>query len=90
MKHKIQVLAIGLGLGLCATVGFSATAFADSTCYTGCQPPTTPYDGGSPPVTTSSAGLAFTGADIEGLAAVGAGALVGGGLLLRVRRRRAA
>ena len=36
-------------------------------------------------VTTSS--LPFTGADVEGLAIVGAGAVLAGGLLIRRRRR---
>lgn len=92
MKHKIQALVLGLGLGVCATVGISAAAFADTTCYTGCEPTVTTEPVSPPvvPTTSSSSGLAFTGADIEGLAAVGAGALVTGGLLLRIRRRRAA
>jgi hypothetical protein len=45
----------------------------------------------SAPVETVQApaagGLAFTGADIEGMAAVGAGALLVGGVLVRRSRR---
>lgn len=99
IRQKIRVLACGLGLGFCAAVGVSATAYATgTTCYTGCTP-TTPGGGSTPPavtsdggaVTASSSGLAFTGADIEGMVAVGGGALAVGGLLvLGGRRRRAA
>jgi hypothetical protein len=102
MKHRILALTMGLGLGLGATLGLSTSAFAYPICGTGlpgapsCSP-TTPPEGGPPttpsssgPVTSSSSALAFTGADIEGMTAFGAGALVAGGLLLRLRRHRAA
>jgi hypothetical protein len=42
----------------------------------------------NPPVASTSGGLALTGGDIEGMAAVGAGALVVGGLLVRRSRRQ--
>ena len=78
-------------------------AFADSssttpTCYTGCQAPqqgTTPTEPAVTPVVApvvpkqapTSGGLPFTGADIESMAAVGAGSLVLGGVLVRRSRR---
>ena len=44
-------------------------------------------DGGSPAaVSPVSSSLPFTGADVEELAVVGAGAILAGGLLLRRRR----
>lgn len=102
MRQKIRVLAFGLGLGLCLPVGLSATAYADPTCYVGCTPVTP--SGGSQPVVASSegssqkpsgsasnSGLAFSGADIEGAAAVGGTALLVGGLfVVGGRRLRAA
>jgi hypothetical protein len=99
---KSKLLGLGLGLTL-ATLGVAAVpataAFADSTCYTGCSTPvssippqvtptvvTTPAP--EPPlVQTNGGALPFTGADIEGMAAVGAGALVVGGLMVRRSRR---
>jgi hypothetical protein len=82
----------------------AAAAFGDAsqpaTCYTGC---TTPATGTSTPVTVApeplstpieptqapaAGGLPFTGADIEEMAAVGAGALVLGGLMVRRSRRQ--
>lgn len=97
IRHKIQALVLGLGIAFCATVGLSASAYATSTCYTGCEP-TTPSSSPPPVVTTShspstssSSALAFTGADIEGMVAIGGGALMGGGLLVfGGRRHRAA
>jgi hypothetical protein len=86
---------LGLGLGLTLTVAGvmvpAATASADSTCYTGCTPTTEP--GGPAPAEpvaakVSSSELAFTGADIEEMTAIGAGALIVGGVLLRRNRRR--
>jgi hypothetical protein len=85
---------LGLGLGLTLTVAGvmvpAATASAESTCYTGCTPVN---DGGHPPAEpvaakVSSSELAFTGADIEEMTAIGAGALIVGGVLLRRNRRR--
>jgi len=74
-------------------------ASADSTCYTGCSTPsgstipttavtqaTTPTLAKTEPVSSSS--LALTGADIEEMAAVGAGALVLGGVLVRRSRKQ--
>jgi hypothetical protein len=100
MKNKLLGLGLGLTLSTLGVVAVPATAsFADTTCYTGC---TTPATGTSTPVTVApqpmstpiepvqapaAAGLPFTGADIEGMATVGAGALVLGGLMVRRSRR---
>ena len=102
MKSEMKSKLLGLGLGLAlTTVGVAAVpataAFADSTCYTGCttpatSPPSTPLvsQPAAVPVEPTAAGAAslpFTGADIEGMAAIGAGALVAGGLMVRRSRR---
>ncbi|HLM96866.1 MAG TPA: hypothetical protein VK283_11165 [Acidimicrobiales bacterium] len=104
MKSKLLGLGLGLtmsALGVAAVP--AAAAFADTsvqpaTCYTGC---TTPATGTSTPVTVApqplqvapvqepaASGLPFTGADIEEMAAVGAGALVLGGVMVRRSRRQ--
>jgi hypothetical protein len=92
---KIRWLGLGLGtvLTLAGVMVPAVTASADtgSTCYTGCSaPPPSRHD--PLPVTkatsVSSADLAFTGADIEEMTALGAGALVVGGVLVRRSRRR--
>ncbi|MGD0378691.1 MAG: hypothetical protein ABSC30_01775 [Acidimicrobiales bacterium] len=71
-----------------------------TTCYTGCTtvitspPPTTPTPQVTTPapepklaVSAGSASLPFTGADIEEMAAVGAGALLVGGFMVRRSRK---
>jgi hypothetical protein len=100
MRSKLLGLGLGLTLSTLGVVAVPSMAFADATCYTGC---TTPATGVSTPVTpmnlpatpsapiepqqAQSSGLALTGADIEGMATIGAGALVVGGLLVRRSRR---
>ena len=100
MKSKL----VGLGLGFAAlstlgVVAVPAVAYADATtgnttCYTGCSAPlvTTPTPTvvapTEPKQAAASGGLAFTGADIEGMAAIGAGALVVGGAMVRRSRRQ--
>jgi hypothetical protein len=98
MRSKLLGLGLGLTLSTLGVVAVPSMAFADATCYTGC---TTPATGVSTPVTPmnlpaapvepqqaqSAGGLALTGADIEGMATIGAGALVVGGLLVRRSRR---
>jgi hypothetical protein len=98
--QRVLAAACGPALGvlLAVPVGglLAGAAGADSSCYTGCNTQTTTVtpagantaaakttDG---PTTTSS-GLAFTGADIEEMAAIGAAA-IGVGALLVVRSRR--
>lgn len=82
-----------------AAAAFADTSVQPATCYTGC---TTPATGTSTPVTPAplplstpiapvqepaAGGLPFTGADIEEMAAVGAGALMLGGFMVRRSRR---
>ena len=99
---KSKLLGLGLGIAAMSTLGVvaaPAVAYADSTCYTGCAgttgstvpPQVVTATTVAPPVepkAASSSGLAFTGADIEGMAAIGAGALVVGGALVRRSRRQ--
>jgi len=103
MKKKILGMGFGLTMATLgvvavpATVAFADTSTAPSTCYTGCsapqqvtppvtEPPSAPIT--APPVAApTQASLPFTGADIEGMAAIGAGALVLGGVLVRRSRR---
>jgi hypothetical protein len=102
MRRQFLVPGLVLALTTLAVVEIPTTAYADSTCYTGCTTSVTgsstpPATGAQPSVTvppiapktaTSARGLAFTGADIEALAIVGAGALVVGGVVVRRSRRR--
>jgi LPXTG-motif cell wall-anchored protein len=104
MKSKLLGLGLGVALSTLGVAAVPAMAFADSTCYTGCSapsqgqnqpPPAAPSEPVSAPTQASSqasgGGLPFTGADIEAMAAVGAGALlVGGALVHRSRRQRRA
>jgi hypothetical protein len=100
MRSKLLGLGLGLTLSTLGVVAVPSMAFADATCYTGC---TTPLTGVSTPVVTpavvttpapppiepaqAATGLALTGADIEGMATIGAGALLVGGLMVRRSRR---
>jgi LPXTG-motif cell wall-anchored protein len=105
-----QRLCIGTGFAVASMfavpasmVAFPAVAGADTTCYTGCTPPTVspasvppPSPSSTKPVHTTastavngSSSLPFTGADIGELAVVGVGAVVIGGVLARRRRRTA-
>jgi hypothetical protein len=100
MRSKLLGLGLGLTLSTLGVVAVPSMAFADTSCYTGC---TTPLTGVSTPVVTPPAvttpasapiepaqaatGLALTGADIESMAAIGGGALVVGGLMVRRSRR---
>jgi hypothetical protein len=93
-----QRICIGSGLALASVFAVPGMASADTTCYTGCTPPTVSPSSVPPPTThgtdplrttsvaNGSSSLPFTGADIGELAAVGAGAIVIGGVLARRRR----
>jgi hypothetical protein len=95
-----QRICIGSGLALTSLFVVPTVAgAADTGCYTGCTPPTVsnntvppPAPRQTDPVHTSasmgngSASLPFTGADVGELAAIGAGAIVIGGVLARRRR----
>ncbi len=104
MRKKFLVLGLLLAVTTLGVAAVSAAAYADSTCYTGCTTPitgnsTTPVTVAPTPATslpivpktaTTSGGLALTGADIGGVATIGAGALVVGGLMIRRSRRHRA
>jgi len=91
-----QRICIGSSIAVASLFAVPAVAGADPTCYTGCTPSVVANNSTVPPRTdpattasvSSSSSLPFTGADVGELAAVGAGAIVVGGLL--VRRRRSA
>jgi LPXTG-motif cell wall-anchored protein len=101
MQRRFVALGLVLALTTLGVATFPTTAFAATTCYTGCTTtsvtnPSAPTTAVIPHVTappatkatSSSGGLALTGADIEAMAVVGAGALVLGGLMVRRSRRR--
>ena len=93
-----QRICIGSSIALASLFAVPAVAGADTTCYTGCTPSTVANNSTVPPGPTTSrtdplpgtvngsSSLPFTGADIGELAAVGAGAIVVGGVLARRRR----
>jgi hypothetical protein len=103
MRSKLLGLGLGLTLSTLGVVAVPTMAFADaSTCYTGCETPmtgvstpttptagivVTPAQAPIEPKQASATGLALTGADIEGMVTIGAGALVVGGLMVRRSRR---
>jgi hypothetical protein len=100
MKKRILGLGLGLAMSTVGVVALPTMASADtSTCYTGCSAPTSGVTPPAEPVVApvsapveptqapASGGLPFTGADIESMAAVGAGALLVGGALVRRSRR---
>ena len=68
----------------------AGAAFAEGTCYTNCSP-TTPTDPGATvagkTATKSASTLPFTGSDVAGIAAIGAGAAVAGALMVRHSKR---
>ena len=105
MNRKLLGLGFGAALSVFGVVAIPSAAFADSTCYTGCSTPSSGSNNSvtpaapsapaaaqtAPPSNPASGGLAFTGADIAEMAAVGGGALlVGGALMQRSRRQRRA
>lgn len=103
MRRWMAALTLAVPVTGAALAWAPTAATADTTCYTGCSPttpPVTPNTGGGggsdgssvpAPATTAASGLAFTGADIAEMSALGAGAIaVGGVLVVRSRRRRPA
>jgi hypothetical protein len=92
-----QRICIGSSIAVASLFAVPAIAGAD-TCYTGCAPPAVannstvrpPTDAANTTASVSgSSSLPFTGADVGELAAVGAGAIVVGGVLTRRRRHSA-
>ncbi len=100
--RSVLIGIAALALSLVAMPTVTAGATSDPGCYVGCTPsqggsggtpplttdPTPAASGGSTGGSSSSGttSLPFTGADVEELAAIGVGALVVGGLLVRRRR----
>jgi hypothetical protein len=89
-----QRICIGSSIAVASLFAVPAIAGAD-TCYTGCEPAAVANNSTVPPPTgaanttaavSGSSSLPFTGADVGELGAVGAGAIVVGGLLARRRR----
>jgi len=102
MKTLTWTKRIGIGTGIALASMFAVPTVAgaaNTTCYTGCTPPTvspstvlpppppSPQTAASTTIANGSSSLPFTGADIGELAAVGVGAVVIGGVLTRRRRR---
>lgn len=98
MKTKIRAIALGAGLSVAPIAMLAApmAAHADTTCYTSCTTTTTTPTGSAAagaattttsPVTGAAAALPFTGADIGEMAAVGAGAILLGAVMVRRNRR---
>ena len=98
---RTQGICVAVGIAVTSLVALPSIAGADTTCYTGCKPPTVspsavtvspkttdPVRTAAVATTTSngSSSLPFTGADVGELAAVGLGAVVIGGVLTRRRR----
>lgn len=95
-----QHICLATGIALASLVAVPSIAGADTTCYTGCKPPTVSptvvpvspkttdpgHTGAVATTTNASSSLPFTGADVGELAAVGIGAVVIGGVLTRRRR----
>lgn len=82
-----MIAASGIVLGAFVPAG---TAFAEGSCYTNCTTPT-PTDPGAhvagKTAVKSASTLPFTGSDVAGIAAIGAGTLLAGGLMVRHSRR---
>jgi len=99
MERRYLVLGLIVALTTLGVAAFPAAAYATPTCYTGCTtttsisiPPTTVVVPAvtAPPASkaSGSGGLALTGADVEAMVVVGAGAVVLGALMVRRSRRR--
>lgn len=80
-----------------AATGIAFVAFAPTAAHAACYPScgtSTSTDPGKPTTvaakTTSSSTLPFTGGDVAGIAAIGAGAVLAGAVIVRQSRRRAA
>ena len=95
-KRILGVAFLLLALAMLSVGAVPRAAYGDATCYTGCTTQTTSRTSPSatvvapvqPKVAAHSGGLALTGADIEGMAIIGAGACLVGALMVRRSRRR--
>jgi len=85
-KQRATRFAVASGIAFVAIAPTAAMAYPDP------GTPTTPSDPGSAVkanTATKSATLPFTGGDVTGLAAIGAGAVLAGAVIVRQSRRRA-
>jgi hypothetical protein len=97
---KLRVLGTGVAMAASLTgvaVLASPAASYAASCYTGCHTSTPPKTAGGAPTstdpasgitTTSAHALAFTGANVVLPTGIGAGAVIVGGTLMMVGRRR--
>jgi hypothetical protein len=86
LKQRAARFAVASGIAFVAIAPTAAMAYPDP------NPPSTPTDPGAQveaAKTTKSATLPFTGGDVAGLAAIGAGAVVAGAVVVRQSRRKA-
>jgi len=90
MRMRLVGVALGFLVTLAGVSAPSMPTYADGTCDTGCTTSTIPAPGPVTEATDATGGgsLAFTGADIVKMTAIGAGALVVGGVLVRRNRPR--
>jgi hypothetical protein len=78
-----------------AATGIAFVAFSPAAAHAACYPScgtSTPNDPGGTTVaakTTKASTLPFTGGDVAGIAAIGAGAVLAGAVIVRQSRRRA-
>jgi hypothetical protein len=98
---KLRTFGAGIAMSASLTgaaLALPASAYASTSCYTGCHTTTPTNGGGTPTVTGNDGGsdgttqahaLAFTGANVILPTSIGAGAiLIGGTLVLAGRRRK--
>ena len=86
LKQRATRFAVASGIAFVAIAPTAAMAYPDP------NPPAPPSDPGSQVqanTATKSATLPFTGGDVTGLAAIGAGAVLAGAVIVRQSRRRA-
>jgi hypothetical protein len=96
---KLRTFGAGIAMSASLTgaaLALPASAYASTSCYTGCHTSTPTHGGGTPTVnkdggsdgTTQAHALAFTGANVILPTSIGAGAIVIGGTLFFAGRRR--
>jgi hypothetical protein len=97
---KLRVLGAGLVMSASlagAALALPASAYASSSCYTGCHTSAPKSAGGTPSLAgsdaptgggTSAHALAFTGANVVLPTSIGGGAILVGGTLMYAGRRR--
>ncbi|MGZ4676802.1 MAG: hypothetical protein ACXVJ7_08000 [Acidimicrobiia bacterium] len=91
-KHRITQRAFRVAAISGVVFGALAPAAAHAADYPAGGGTSTPKDPGSQvqgTTATKSASLPFTGGDVTGMAAIGAGAVLAGAVIVRQSRRRA-